>query len=333
MTKTVALLVGGWSAERGVSLFKGEHVERALIEGGYTVNVIDVTHDITKLINDLTPQGQNKPDAVFNNLYGRGGEDGVIQGVLEALQIPYSHSGVMASAIGMDKPTAKRIATSVGIKCADGRVASKEEVLAETVMPRPYVVKPLNEGSSYGVQIILEGDNQAPLNAQSWSFGDEVLVEEYIEGREIHVAVLDGVAQEVTEIIVPGRFFDYDAKYDSAETQLITPAEIPQDIRDTALQNAAKIFKEIGAEGLARCDFIYDVSKTGKDAVYFLEINTMPGLSPGSVAVIQPELNGMNYTQLCSHLVETATCHSLTNENPKSVKAPSSNDAVQKQSA
>ena len=332
MNKKIALLVGGWSAERDISLFKGEHVERALKESGYDVTRVDVTHDIAKLVSELNALN---PDVVFNNLYGRGGEDGVIQGILEAMQMPYTHSGVMASAIGMDKPTAKNIAKAADIKCAKGRVASKEEVLAESVMPRPYVVKPLNEGSSFGVQIILEGDNQAPLNAQSWQFGDEVLVEEYIEGREIHVAVLDGVAQEVTEIIVPGRFFDYDAKYDSAETKLVTPADIPQDVRDVVMHNAAKIFKEIGAEGLARCDFIYDVSKMGKDAVYFLEINTLPGLTADSVAALQPIHNGMTYNQLCSHLVETAKCQSLTNENQETIKneAPSSSAEAQKQSA
>lgn len=331
MTKTVALLVGGWSAEREVSLFKGAHIEKALTESGYNVTVIDVTHDIAKLVHDLTPQEKNKPDVVFNNLYGRGGEDGVIQGILEALEIPYTHSGVMASAIGMDKPMAKNIASSIGIKCADGKIASKDKVLAENVMPRPYVVKPLNEGSSVGVKIILEGENQKPIDAQSWSFGDEVLVEEYIKGREIHVTVLDGVSQNVTEIEVPGRFFDYEAKYKSEETKLTTPAEVPADIRQVVMDNAANIFKEIGCSGVARCDFIYDVSKTGKDAVYFLEINTMPGLSPGSVAVIQPETQGMSYNQLCSHLVETAKCHGSI-EKQKDV-AESSNVAGRRQSA
>ena len=330
MSKKVALLVGGWSAERGVSLFKGEHIEKALTTNGYDVTVVDVTQDIAKLVLELTPQDK-KFDAAFNNLYGRGGEDGVIQGVLEALQIPYTHSGVMASAIGMDKPTAKRIATSVGINCAKGRVALKQDVIAEEVMSRPYVVKPLNEGSSYGVRIVLEGDNHEVLDDKNWAFGDEVLVEEYIEGREIHVTVLDGKAMDVTEIIVPGRFFDYDAKYDSAETQLITPAEVPAEIRTAVMDNAAKIFKEIGADGVARCDFIYDVSKTGKDALYFLEINTMPGLSPGSVAVIQPELNGISYNQLCSHLVETAKCHgSIKNQKDDQQL---SNDAAHQQSA
>lgn len=316
MTKSVALLVGGWSAERGVSLFKGEEVHEALVEAGYHVKSIDVTRDINKLINDLSAFDGNKPDVVFNNLYGRGGEDGVIQGVLEALEIPYTHSNVMASAIGMDKPTTKRIAQSIGLTCADGKIATKEEVLAESVMPRPYVVKPLNEGSSFGVRIIFDDDNQKPIDGEDWQFGDEVLVEEYIDGKEIHVAVLDGVPQNVTEIIVPGRFFDYDAKYDSAETQLITPAKIPEKIRSIVMQNAAAIFKAIGAGGLARCDFIYDASKSDNNAVHFLEINTLPGLTPGSVAAIQPESIGMSFVQLCSHLVETAKCHGSI-ESPK----------------
>ena len=328
MTKKVALLVGGWSAEREVSLFKGEDVQKALKDSGYDVTTIDVTKDIAKLVTDLSTF---KPDAVFNNLYGRGGEDGVVQGILEAMEIPYTHSNVMASSIAMDKPTTKKIAVSAGVLCAKGRVASKEEVLAENVMPRPYVVKPLNEGSSFGVKIILENDNQKPLDEESWAFGDKVLVEEYIEGREIHVTVLDGKALEVTEIIVPGRFFDYDAKYDSAETKLITPADIPDDIRQSALDNAAKVYTELGCSGVARCAFIYDVSKTGKDAVYSLEINTMPGLAPGSVAVIQPELHGISYVQLCSHLVETAKCHGLVENQNNVVK--SSGAEAQKRSA
>ncbi len=334
MTKTVALFVGGWSAERQVSLNKGKAIEGALKEGGYNVRVIDVTHDIAKLIEDLMPQGEEKPDVVFNNLYGRGGEDGVIQGVLEALEIPYTHSGVAASAIGMDKPMAKKMAVSVGVQCAQGVVASKEDVLAEGVMDRPYVVKPLNEGSSVGVQIILEGENQKPLDAESWCFGDVVLVERFIEGREIHVAVLDGKAQGVTEIKYPGRFFDYDAKYNDSRTELVTPADVPVDIAAAVMQNAQDVFKVLGCAGLARCDFIYDVSKTGKDAVYFLEINTMPGLAPGSIALIQPEHNGMSFVQLCSHLVETAKCHgSVKIQESLKEEDPSLGDVSHRQSA
>lgn len=321
MAKKVTLLVGGWSAEREVSLMKGKAIEGALKEGGYEVKVIDVSHDISKLINDLTP----KPDVVFNNLYGRGCEDGVIQGVMEALQIPYTHSGVMASAVGMDKPLTKKLANSVGVQTSEGVVATKEDVLAEKVMPRPYVVKPLNEGSSVGVRIILEGENQQPLDAESWNFGEKVLVEKFVEGREIHVTVLDGKAQGVTEIKFPGRFFDYDAKYSDKRTELVTPADVPEDVAEAAMESAEKVFEVLGCSGLARCDFRYDVSKIGKDAVYFLEINTMPGLAPGSVALIQPEQKGMSFVQLCSHLVETAKCHGLveTHHAQEKVRAAS----------
>lgn len=314
--KKVALLVGGWSSEREVSLFKGEHVAKALREGGYDVKVIDVTRDLQKLLNDLTP----RPDVVFNNLYGRGGEDGTIQGLLEVLEIPYTHSGVAASAIGMDKVLTKKLANSVGVKTSEGKLASKEDILAEKVMERPYVVKPYNEGSSVGVRIILEGENQQPIDEASWTFGDVALVEKYVPGREIHVAVLDGKALGVTEIIVPGRFFDYDAKYKSAETQLITPAEVPEIVAQTAMKYAEDVYKVLGCEGITRSDFRYDDSKPGADGVYFLEINTMPGFSPGSIAVIQPEMNGISYVQLCSHLVETASCHGAVQDTAASSK-------------
>lgn len=318
MSKTVALLVGGWSAERDVSLFKGDHIEKALIEAGYTVKKIDVTRDLQKLLNDLTP----RPDVVFNNLYGRGGEDGVIQGVLEMLGIPYTHSGVAASSVGMDKVLTKKLAQSVGVQCAEGSLASKEDILAETVMPRPYVVKPYNEGSSVGVRIIFEGENQKPLDEETWAFGEQALVEKYVGNREIHVAVLDGKAQGVTEIFVPGRFFDYDAKYKSDRTRLETPANVPDIVAQTAMEYAEKVFNLLGCAGLARCDFRYDEAQSGGSGVYFLEINTMPGLSPGSIALIQPEMNGMTYAQLCSHLVETAKCQDKALTDPSSKDAP-----------
>lgn len=325
MKKTVALLVGGWSSEREVSLMKGKHVEAALKEAGYTVKTIDVSRDVQKLIKELTP----RPDAVFNNLYGRGGEDGTIQALLEMLGIPYTHSGVVASAVGMDKVMTKTMAESVGVRTSTGKVASKEEILAETVMPRPYVVKPINEGSSVGVRIILEGENQQPIDESSWTFGDRALVEKYVPGREIHVAVLDGKALGVTEILVTGhRFFDYEAKYHDNTTQLITPADVPEIVAKTAMDFAVKTYNVLGCRGIARADLRYDDSKPGGDGVYLLEINTMPGLSPGSIAVIQPEHNDMSYVQLCSHLVETAQCHATAQD-----AAPSSNDARLAQSA
>ncbi len=306
MKKNVALLVGGWSSEREVSLFKGKHIEAALKEAGYTVKTIDVSRDVQKLIKEINAA---KPDVVFNNLYGRGGEDGTIQALLEMLAIPYTHSGVVASAVGMDKVMTKTMAQSVGVRCSTGKVASKKDILAEAVMPRPYVVKPINEGSSVGVRIILEGENQAPIDEASWTFGEEALVEKYVPGREIHVAVLDGKALGVTEILVKGhRFFDYEAKYHDTGTQLITPADVPEIVAKTAMDFAVKTYDVLGCRGIARADLRYDDSKPNGDGVYLLEINTMPGLSPGSIAVIQPEHNGMSYVQLCSHLVETAQC-------------------------
>lgn len=324
MRKNITLLLGGWSAEREVSLNKGKMVEAALKEAGYNVKTVDVTQDIQKLVKDLTP----KPDVVFNNLHGRGGEDGIIQGLLEIMEIPYTHSGVAASAIGMNKPLAKRLAASVGVPSAEGRVATKDEVLAGKVMKAPYVVKPPCEGSSVGVRIIMENDNHPALDAETWRFGDEVLVERYIPGKELTVAVLDGKAQAVTEIISHARFFDYEAKYKDTRTELVLPAQIPQDVYNKALDYAERVFNVLGCSGLARCDFRYDDSKKGPDGLYFLEINTQPGLTAESIGPSQVVYNGKSFVQLCSHLVETAQCHGTVQDAP-----PSSNDARLAQSA
>lgn len=311
MAKKVALLVGGWSAERQVSLTKGKEVEKALRDGGYDVEVIDVKKDLSYLEQSLTP----KPDVVFNNLYGQGGEDGTIQAVLDILEIPYTHSGVTASAIGMDKPRCIRMAQSFGVKAPEGVVAAMEDVLAGHVLEPPYVVKPPCEGSSVGVRIIMENENQLPLDRETWAFGDEVMVEKYIPGKELTVAVLDGRAQAVTEIVSHTRFFDYEAKYHDARTELVMPAKIPEEVYNLALQNAEAVYNGIGCAGLARCDFRYDDSVPGTDGLYFLEINTQPGLTAESIGPSQVIHNGMSFVELCSHLVETAKCHG--NEQPK----------------
>ncbi len=303
--KKVALLVGGWSAERQVSLTKGKEVEAALKQAGYEVDVIDVKKDLALLQEALTP----KPDAVFNNLHGRGGEDGTVQSVLEILEIPYTHSGVLASAIGMNKPVCKRMAESFGVRTPKSVLASMEDVLSRHVMEPPYVVKPPCEGSSVGVRIIMERENQPPLDAKSWAFGSEVLVEQYIPGKELTVAVLDGKAQAVTEIISHTRFFDYEAKYHDARTELVLPAAIPEEVYKTALDYAERVYNGIGCAGLARCDFRYDNGKKGADGLYFLEINTQPGLTAQSIGPSQVVYNGMSFIELCSHLVETAKCH------------------------
>ncbi|MCB9991904.1 MAG: D-alanine--D-alanine ligase [Rhodospirillales bacterium] len=307
MSKKVALLVGGWSAERQVSLTKGKEVEKALRAGGYDVEVIDVKKDLTYLEQMLTP----KPDVIFNNLHGKGGEDGTIQAVLEMLEIPYTHSGVTASAIGMDKPRCKTMARALGVRVADDMVVSMDEVLSGHVMAPPYVVKPPCEGSSVGVRLIMENENQPPLDAASWAFGEEVMVEQYIPGRELTVAVLDGKAQAVTEIISHTRFFDYEAKYHDTRTELVLPAQILIEVYKTALDFAERVYNGIGCAGLARCDFRYDDSKPGTEGLYFLEINTQPGLTAESIGPSQVIHNGMSFVELCSHLVETAKCHGL----------------------
>jgi len=321
MTKKVVLFVGGWNAERDVSINKGKHVEEALRAGGYDLKVVEVSRDIDKLLKDLTP----KPDAVFQNIYGRIGEDGVLQGLCELLEIPYTHSNVMASAICMDKLMSKKIATMVGVPVGKGRLASKEEVASEAVLPRPYVVKPYNEGSSVNIEIIKDGDNHLQSVVDNWVYGDAAMVEEYIPGKELTVAVLDGKAQAVTDIVShTGGFFDYEAKYEDEKTELVLPAKIDKDVYDAALDYAERVYNEIGCSGLARCDFRFDEER-GVDGLCFLEINNQPGLTAESIGPSQCVYNGMSFVQLCSHLVETAQCHGLVKINqPKeeAKKAP-----------
>ncbi len=286
MSKTVALLVGGWSPERQVSLDKGKAVEKALIEGGYNVRVIDVERDVEKFIDHLTP----RPDVVFNNLYGKGGEDGIIQGVLEMMQIPYTHSGVMSSAIGMDKEMSKAIAQSLGVRVP--------ETLTFPYDP-PYVLKPIDQGSSVDITIVMEQDNFQPDMSKKG-----MIAERYIPGRELTCAVLDGKAQAVTEIISETKFFDYEAKYADNRTRYVLPADIPQDIYDQAMDWSEKIFDAIGAQGIARCDYRFDEGGTG---LVFLEINTQPGFTSESIGPSQVVYNGTGFVDLCAHLVETAS--------------------------
>ena len=286
---------------------KGKHVEAALREAGYDLTVIEVTQDIQQLLKDLSP----KPDVVFNNLHGRIGEDGVIQGLLTLLEIPYTHSGVMASAVGMDKSIAKKIAQSVGVPVPKGVLATKEQVLAENIVPRPYVVKPFNEGSSVDVHIIKEQDNHLEHVIAGWNYEEYALVEAFIPGKELTVAVLDGKAQAVTDIIsYTGGFFDYAAKYEDQRTELVLPAEISQDVYDAALDYAERVYNAVGCHGLARCDFRFN-EEQGLKGLFFLEINTQPGLTAESIGPSQCVYNGMSFVQLCAHLVETAKCHGL----------------------
>jgi D-alanine-D-alanine ligase len=329
MRKNVILLVGGWNAEREVSITKGKVVEDALRAGGYTVTVIDVTKDIAGLVAQINAA---KPDAIFNNIYGRMGEDGAIQGLCELMEIPYTCSGILASAINMDKPMAKLIAATVGVKSPRGMLVTCDEVLSEKLLPRPYVIKPYNEGSSVGVLIVKDGDNHLANLKSNWMYGDKALMEEYIPGRELTVAVLDGKAQAVSEIVSHTGFFDYEAKYHDTRTEIVLPAKIPQDVYDLALRNAEKVYAAIGCHGLARCDFRFDETR-GVDGLYFLEINNPPGLTPESIGPSQCVYNGLSFIQLCSHLVETAKCHGRIQPHAAPAAQPSSTVARAQQRA
>ena len=301
----VALLYGGISAERAVSLSSGGQVAIALRQAGYDVTEIDVADDLPALLRALTP----KPDAVFNALHGRFGEDGAIQGVLDWLNIPYTHSGVRASAIAMDKDVSKLLFAAAGLPVAKGAVVPVADLLAADPMPMPYVIKPLSEGSSVGVEIIRAGDNRRAAVARGWRFGPVAMVEEYIPGRELTVAVQDGRALAVTDIVADaGAFYDYESKYGAGGSHHIVPAAIHPDIAAQALAVAAKAHRLLGCRGATRCDFRYDDTLGEPGRLVLLEINTQPGLTPTSLLPEQAAFTGMSFSQLCAWMVEHAAC-------------------------
>lgn len=294
----IAVLKGGLSAERDVSLSSGAAVEKALQSLGYTVTAIDVGHDVALKLAEA------KPDVVFNALHGRYGEDGTIQGLLELMQIPYTHSGVLASALAMDKPMARRVFQQVGLRCAEGKVVTKTEMLEGEPMKRPYVVKPLNEGSSVGVTIVSDGD--AAFDASNWTFGEAVLVEQYIPGREIQVAVLDKEPLGAIEIKPLGKFYDYEAKYTDGKAAHLMPAPMDIERYREVMALALDAHDALGCRGLTRSDFRFD--EDGDGEFYILEVNTQPGMTPLSLA---PEIAahcGISFAQLCDRLVKGARC-------------------------
>jgi D-alanine-D-alanine ligase len=303
MSKSVTVLMGGWSSEREVSLSSGANVARALGEQGYDVRLHDVKRDLGDLLAALTP----RPDVVFNALHGRYGEDGCIQGVLEVLGIPYTHSGVMASALAMNKPMAKKLFVDAGLPCADGRVVHRDEFRRGEPMARPYVVKPLNEGSSVGVIIVRAGDNP-PLAANQWPFGDEVLVERYVPGREITVAVMGDRALGATEIRMGEGFYDYGAKYTEGRATHLVPAPLPEARYREALDIALGAHNALGCRGVTRADMRYDDTGGGSGSFYLLEVNTQPGMTPMSLV---PEIAAsvdIGFGELVAWMVENAAC-------------------------
>ncbi len=297
MNQHVAILMGGWSAEREVSLVSGAAVARGLQHSGYQVTSIDVQKDMGSLLTRLFP----RPDAAFNALHGRFGEDGCVQGLLNILEIPYTHSGLMASALAMDKPMAKRLFADAGLPVAEHKIAHRDEVLAGDVMARPYVVKPLNEGSSVGVYIVDEDDKDLPFDREAWPFGEKVMVEQFIPGREITVAVMGDRALAVTEITTQRGFYDYKAKYDIGGSKHVLPAELDDDIYQEALDIAVQAHRCLGCRGVSRADMRYD----GKN-FYLLEINTQPGMTETSLVPEQAAHSGISFNDLVSWMVENA---------------------------
>jgi D-alanine-D-alanine ligase len=301
--RRVAVLLGGLSPERDVSLVSGRACANALREEGFAVTEIDAGHDLAVRLADA------KPDAVFNALHGRWGEDGCVQGLLELLEIPYTHSGVLASALAMHKERAKAAFRAAGLPLAESMVVDRRLAAGGHQMKPPYVVKPVNQGSSVGVFIVREGDNRPPaeLNSPDWNLGDEVMVEDYVPGRELTVAVMGDRALAVTEIVPKMAFYDYDAKYAPGGSEHVIPAQISDAVRQEAMALAERAHAALGCRGVSRTDFRYDDTK-GANRLIVLEVNTQPGMTPTSLVPEQAAFKGMSFRALVRWILEDASC-------------------------
>jgi len=303
--KHVAVLFGGFSSERPVSLSSGKACADALEAEGYKVSRVDVGRDIGQVLAGL------KPDVVFNALHGPFGEDGTIQGVLEYLGIPYTHSGVLASALAMNKDLAKKVARASGIPVAESRIVSRFSVADQHPMKPPYVVKPISEGSSFGVVIVREGQSHPPqvISSPDWIFGDAVMVERYVHGRELTCAVMGDVALGVCEIIPMGHsFYDYDSKYVVGGSKHECPAKVSPNIYQKIQTLALKAHQAIGCRGVSRSDFRYDDRHSENGEVVWLEVNTQPGMTPTSLVPDIAAQAGHSFGDLLSWMVEDASC-------------------------
>lgn len=299
----VAVLMGGWSKERPVSLMSGNGVADALEKVGYKVSRVDMDRNIAATLTSL------KPDVVFNALHGVPGEDGSVQGMLDLMGIKYTHSGMVTSVIAIDKELTKQRLVPAGIPMPKGKMVSSESLYSEDPLPRPYVLKPVNEGSSVGVAIITaEGNYGNPISRDAvgpWQEFDELLAEPFIKGRELTVAVLGGKALCVTELVPKSGFYDFDAKYTDGLTEHVCPAQIPEDIADYMMELALRAHQMLGCKGASRTDFRWD-DDLGRNGVFVLETNTQPGMTPLSLVPEQAREMGISYEQLVDLLVKEA---------------------------
>ncbi len=299
----VAVLMGGWSNERPVSLMSGNGVADALEKVGYKVSRVDMDRNVAQVLAAL------RPDVVFNALHGVPGEDGSVQGMLDLMGIKYTHSGMVTSVIAIDKELTKQRLVPAGIPMPKGTMVDSESLFAADPLPRPYVLKPVNEGSSVGVAIVTEASNYGnPISRDAkgpWQEFETLLAEPFIKGRELTVAVLGGKALCVTELKPKGGFYDFDAKYTDGLTEHICPAEIPEDIAQYMLDIALDAHRLLGCKGASRTDFRWD-DELGKNGVFVLETNTQPGMTPLSLVPEQARYVGISYEQLVDMIVKEA---------------------------
>lgn len=303
--KHVAVLMGGWSSERPVSLSTGNACADALERVGYRVSRVDVDRDVAQ---ELTAM---RPDVAFNALHGPVGEDGTIQGILEFLQIPYTHSGVLASALAMNKPKAKTIMAKAGVAVAEHKLVTREAASRSHAMPPPYVIKPTSEGSSFGVLIVRKGVKHPPqeLFREDWPYGDSLMAERYIGGRELTCAVIGDVALDVIEIVPLGdTFYDYDAKYRDGGSKHVLPAKISSFIYQSIQSLTLKAHQALGCRGVTRADFRYDDTVDGTGELICLEVNTQPGMTATSLVPEIAAHAGHSFEELVTWIVEDASC-------------------------
>ena len=301
---SIVVLMGGWSSERPVSLMSGEGVVNALRERGFTnVTPVDMDRNVAQVLAGI------RPDVVFNALHGTPGEDGTVQGMLDLMQIPYTHSGLETSVIAIDKELTKMVLVPHGVRMPKGKIVESKTLYEGDPMARPYVLKPINEGSSVGVAIVTdEGNYGKPISAKAegpWMHFDRLLAEPFIRGRELTVSVMGDDAMCVTELKPKAGFYDFDAKYTDGLTEHVCPADVPPNIAKDMMDMAVAAHRLLGCKGASRSDFRWDDTQ-GEAGIYLLEVNTQPGMTPLSLVPEQARQKGISYGELCERIVAEA---------------------------